>query len=101
VEAQSFKFSCKKGVSVVCVYEISRVIVRSVSLGCVRVKWLLANMEALLLVEGSKEFLKASRVGSKVYIAALLEFSRKIFSCRIIWQWWPEGLHGHSGRHRW
>jgi hypothetical protein len=34
VEAKSFEFICKKGVSIACVYKRSRGIVRSVSQGC-------------------------------------------------------------------
>jgi hypothetical protein len=56
----------------------------SVSQGCISVKWLLATMEDLLLVEGSKEFLKSSMVGSKAYIIVLPEFSRTIYCCCII-----------------
>jgi hypothetical protein len=59
----------EEGVSVLRFYERSRGFVRLVSLGKVTVIWLLATMEALRLAEGSKAFVKSSRVGSKAFIA--------------------------------
>jgi hypothetical protein len=58
-----------RGGLVLRVYQKSRGILHSMSLGRVSVNWLLATMEDLLLVEALKEFLKSSRVGSNALIA--------------------------------
>jgi hypothetical protein len=63
----TFEFAFEVRISVLRVYERSRGSVRSVFLGRVTVSWLLATMEALQQAEGSKELVKPSRVGNKVF----------------------------------
>lgn len=67
VETKSFEFAMEEGVSVSRVFERSRGIMHSISMGNVTVLWLLAILEELLKVEASKVLLKSSRVGSKAH----------------------------------
>lgn len=64
----SLSNSFEVGGSVLQVFERSKGSVHSVFLEKVTVSWLLVTMEALLQAEGSKEFVKSSRVGNKAFI---------------------------------
>jgi hypothetical protein len=68
----SLEFVCVEGVSVLRVYERSRGLVQSISMGKVTVSWLLDTVRALLQVDSSKEFVKSSRVGVKDFIAYMV-----------------------------
>jgi hypothetical protein len=60
--------SFEVGVSVLQVFERSKGSVCSVFREKVTVSWLLATMEALFQAEGSKVFVKSSRLGNKAFI---------------------------------
>lgn len=57
------------GVSVVRIFEKSSGVLRSIVLWKVIVLWLFATMEVVPQVEGMKEFVRSSRVGSKASVS--------------------------------
>lgn len=67
VESKSLEF-VMEGVPVLRVYESSRGLMCSVSMGKACALWLLAVMEEVPRAEASKEFLKSFRAGSNAFI---------------------------------